>query len=142
MGIGLGRGVGFDVKTVRIDEIIPNGGRPLAICRDPNGATLQVSLRVRRAKGGWPQVGEQWILTREFGAWSFAAIVGGDPAPPVVSPPSDNAEPWMVQMFDALVHLGLIQVTPSISTIDPDSPGTDQDTAQPSVPQNDEDEGD
>jgi hypothetical protein len=101
----LSRGAGPDLKRVVIDEIISEKG--LAVCRDRNGDQIQVPTTLRWGKGGWPQAGEEWIISREFGTWSLMAI-SGQPSPVVITAPRDGADELTVALLDALKTLGLV----------------------------------
>jgi hypothetical protein len=101
----LSRGYGPDLKRVVVDEIIPSKG--LALCRDQYGDHIQVPTTLRQGKGGWAKAGEEWIISREFGAWSFMAI-SGEPNPVVISTPRDGADELTVALLDALKTLGFV----------------------------------
>lgn len=106
------QGRGSPLKRVKVDEIIP--AHSLAICVDTENHRVQVPLHVRRAKGGWPKVGETWLITREFGSWSFASILG-DAEPPLITASREGADPLAVQLLDTLLELGLVR-EPEVDT--------------------------
>lgn len=106
------QGRGHQFKRVRIDEIIWD--RRLALCEDTEGHRVQVPMHVQPTKGGHPQVDEVWLITREFGSWSFAAIMNREP-PPVITASSEGADPLAVQLLDAMLQAGLVQL-PEVDT--------------------------
>ena len=63
---------GFTQRVVTVDEVILSRG--VARCLMAEGNLPQdVSLSPRRA--GMPEAGEIWIIDREYGYWSFAAML-------------------------------------------------------------------
>lgn len=52
----------------------------IAVVQDQLTKSFQMPLHAMRAKGMPPAVGEQWIITREYGGrWAFAMLLNGDP---------------------------------------------------------------
>lgn len=63
---------GFVLRQVRVDQLVPSRG--LAICQEiTTGRSMEVPVLPMRVR--LPKVGEQWVLDRTFGHWSFAALV-------------------------------------------------------------------
>lgn len=81
--------VGFSVRQVTVDEVVLSKG--LAICKETTTGLRQdvpiLPIRVGRV----PQSGDVWIIDRQYGNWSFAALVStmGTPATPVAAGPLD-----------------------------------------------------
>jgi hypothetical protein len=67
---------GFTLKQVKIIGIDSDG---LASCDDSTGNLHAVRTDITRAKGNIPQVGENWIITKDLGAWTFGAIINYQP---------------------------------------------------------------
>ena len=58
---------------VIVEEIIPSRGS--AMCKEVSGGKhLEVGLLPMRT-GRLPEVGERWLLDREYQAWTFAALL-------------------------------------------------------------------
>lgn len=71
-GAGAGyRGPGN--RAVKIIQIEPLSRRAIGI--DENGNRLEINLSIMRAKGLAPNVGEPWLIDRQFGDWTLAAIL-------------------------------------------------------------------
>lgn len=65
-------GVGFTVKQVTVQQFDSTGSR--ALCVDSQGAVVEVMVWLRRVVLQ-PQVGDVWLVDRQLGVWTFAAIV-------------------------------------------------------------------
>lgn len=93
---------------------------------DNHGNMLVVPTTHMRTKGGWPSVGERWIIDRSLGYFTFAAILD-QPGPVSIAAPPPETEPWLVQMYDALVSLNLIAEAddPGEDATNPDDEGDD-----------------
>ncbi|MEU9405617.1 hypothetical protein AB0E08_07920 [Streptomyces sp. NPDC048281] len=63
-------GIGWTVKQVRIRELVP--GKKQALCVDDQGQQVEVTTAIRRT-GITPEVGQDWLVDRTYGGWSFAA---------------------------------------------------------------------
>lgn len=48
-----------------------------AVVIDQLGKQMQVRCDIMRAKGNVPAVGERWLVDRQYGVWTFAAIMNG-----------------------------------------------------------------
>lgn len=57
----------------------------IAYVRTTLTETIPVRRDIMRAKGVLPEVGETWLLTREFGPWHFSLIVIGGDKPHIIS---------------------------------------------------------
>jgi hypothetical protein len=83
------QGIGSMVATV----VSVSGN--VAHVRDQTGRTLFVRRDFQRAKGPWPEVGEQWIIDKNYGNdWSFAMLITPSNTPlarPAVMPVADLA---------------------------------------------------
>jgi hypothetical protein len=94
---------GFNVRQVTIEELVPSRG--LIICKEiSTGRPMEVPLLPVRVRV--PRVGEQWLLDRAYGPWSFAAIVSD--VKPEVSGDRSTADPVTLSLLDAMVSLGLV----------------------------------
>jgi hypothetical protein len=79
-----------------------------ARCQDSLAQEVQVAIKVRHGKGGWPVVGEEWFISKEFlGRWVFHAVIG-PVAAPVITAPREAMDAGTEQIFDALIALGLV----------------------------------
>lgn len=103
-GQPLSRGAGSDVKRVVVDEIIWDKG--IALCKDDHGTVVQVPTALRRGGGGWAQVGQVWLIDRQYGQWSFSALAS-DHAPPVITAVRTGESALTLQLLDALLAAGL-----------------------------------
>lgn len=75
------QGIGYMVATVV--SVQDNQAQ----VRDQTGRTLFVRRDFQRAKGPWPEVGEQWIIDKSFGNdWSFAMLITPSQTP-IARPP-------------------------------------------------------
>lgn len=63
-------GIGWTIKHVTIREIIAD--RKLALCADTDGQRIEVTTAIQRT-GIELAVGQQWLVDRTYGRWSFAA---------------------------------------------------------------------
>lgn len=97
---------GVSYQYVVVDEISPD--KAYALCRTAQGAPIQVPMGLRQGAGGWPQPGQTWVIGRSYGGWAFEAIQGQQ-SPPVIDASRQGAHPLLLQVFDALVHLGLVE---------------------------------
>lgn len=71
-----GQGLAWNVVTVK--TVDPDNN--IAIAVDQFTKEQRLPMNSRRAKGFPPAVGEQWIITREYGGvWSFAMLLNGSP---------------------------------------------------------------
>lgn len=59
---------GFAYKAVFVQSIDGNS----AVVTDTLTKTFTISMRKMPAKGIPPKVGEQWLVTRQYGMWTFA----------------------------------------------------------------------
>lgn len=79
--------VGHSTKLVQIISISPDG--TTAICADRSGYEARVPMLSHRAKGLLPQVGENWIISKDIAqqdGWNFAQFIGGGPSSFQVGP--------------------------------------------------------
>jgi hypothetical protein len=107
----------------------------VASCRDENGITVDVPMGIRSGNSGWPQEGETWLLTKQFGRWTFNSIVGST-HPIVITAPSDTADELASQLLDALVQLGMVVeertlIPDAVEDGIPDDPGDLDDGDEP-----------
>lgn len=93
-------------QRVRVNDISSDGA--VAYVTDTTGKTIDVPLSMRTGKGGWPAIGEVWIITREYGGWAFAALLDSG-QPPLINVVRDDADDLALQLLDALVTLGLVR---------------------------------
>lgn len=67
----------------------------VALVRDQMGRQFQVRRDFQRAKGAWPETGEQWIVDKPYGnEWSFAMLITPSQTPvarPAVMAVADQA---------------------------------------------------
>lgn len=64
--------IGFALRQVRIDQLVPSRG--LIICKEiSTGHSMEVSVLPMRVR--LPKVGEQWLIDRTYGHWSFASLI-------------------------------------------------------------------
>lgn len=69
-----GRGyMGPASRAVKIIQIEPLSRRAFGV--DENGNQLEINLSIMRAKGLAPNVGEPWLIDRQYGDWTLAAIL-------------------------------------------------------------------
>jgi hypothetical protein len=47
-----------------------------AVCVDRQGNEVRVPLLIQRSKGQLPSVGENWLVSQDFGTWAFQAFIG------------------------------------------------------------------
>lgn len=87
------------VMVMSIDQ-----SRAIAQCQDEFGKAVQVRCDIMRAKGNVPEPREWWVVDRQYGDWSFAAILNGGTGGVVV--PQDNV-PGLPEALDA--HQNLIE---------------------------------
>jgi hypothetical protein len=74
---------GFSQLSCRVMSV----QNDMATVRDQLNRQIDVRRDIARAKGGLPQVGEQWIISRDLlGDWTFAAIIGLSTAIPPTAP--------------------------------------------------------
>lgn len=66
---------GFAWKGVTVRSV--NTDTRLALVIDDLGKRMEVRCDIIRAKGNLPEPGEQWIIDRSLGIWTFAAIING-----------------------------------------------------------------
>lgn len=71
-----GQGPAWLMATVQSVDPASN----IAVVQDQLTKTFNMPLNAMRAKGMPPAVGEQWIITREYGGrWAFAMLLNGSP---------------------------------------------------------------
>lgn len=75
--------LGFTSRQVTVSAITPDG--QVAVCIDKTGVEVRVPLLWSRAKGLLPAPGENWIVSQDFGRWSFAMFLGTSPGSFVLS---------------------------------------------------------
>lgn len=63
-------GIGWTVKQVRVRELV--AGKKLALCVDTEGTQIEVTTAIQRT-GITLEVGQDWLIDRTYGSWSFAA---------------------------------------------------------------------
>lgn len=68
---------GLAWNVVVVESVDPTNN--VALCRDQLTKPITMPLNSMRAKGLPPAVGEQWIITKEYGGWSFALLLNGKP---------------------------------------------------------------
>lgn len=95
--------VGSAWKMVLIEDVDTAHG--IAMCIDNWGKHMPVPLRVRRAKGPLPRIGELWMIDQSVGGrWTFSAIITENP---------EQIEGFVAQDFvspiDTMANQGLVQ---------------------------------
>lgn len=66
---------GFAWKPVLVKQI--NLDARLALCTDDFGKPMEIRCDIMAAKGNLPEPGEQWLVHRNYGIWTFGAIING-----------------------------------------------------------------
>jgi hypothetical protein len=75
----------------------------IAYVRTTLTETIPVRRDIMRAKGRMPEIGETWMITREFGMWSFGLIlIGGDKTQTVLPSEVVGLEESLVDIQDTL----------------------------------------
>lgn len=72
------RSLGFTEKQVVVTSV--DEEQSLALVTDRFGGVLTVRTDVLRSKGPRPKEGEQWVVDRTYGDWTFALCIGAPPA--------------------------------------------------------------
>lgn len=72
----LSRSLGYAVKRVQVIEVNYTTGTSVA--KDGFGQNIEVALYPLRAKSDFPKVGEIWMIDKQFGPWSYAAVLSWD----------------------------------------------------------------
>ena len=123
---------GFGQMSITIEEISSGSSSTLfAYGTDNFGRNVQVPIGVQRAKGVPPKVGETWLIDKEFGVWTFVAILNNpgavasvvagenitinnsDPSNPIISASGGGGTPFMVYDTNGnLPSAGTINLTP------------------------------
>lgn len=104
---GMGRGNPFGYVRVEVSEVPGAGGGRYARCLDNNGNEYRVHMGLRVGGGRFPQVGDNWLLTKVGQVWAFHAYIGRS-HPIVIRAPRDGADRLTIELLDALVELGLV----------------------------------
>jgi hypothetical protein len=65
-------GIGWTVKQVKVRELVE--GKKLALCVDTEGNQIEVTTAILRT-GITLEVGQNWLVDRTYGGWSFAAMI-------------------------------------------------------------------
>jgi hypothetical protein len=78
-----------------------------AFCADMFGNEYQIDTSVRPKSGGFPNVGERWVIRRLGNLWALDMIVGVEPNP-VLRGSREGLHPVSAQVLDAMRHLGLV----------------------------------
>jgi hypothetical protein len=63
-------GIGWTAKQVKVRSLV--AGKKLALCVDTEGQQIEVTTAIHRT-GITPEVGQDWLVDRTYGMWSFAA---------------------------------------------------------------------
>jgi hypothetical protein len=95
--------IGLPWKLVRVEDINTDNG--LAAVIDQFGARMTLRFDYRRGKGPIPVVGEQWIIDRTLGNWTFSTVV--KEKRPVVTGATDG-NPAIISLLGTLSTAGLI----------------------------------
>ena len=95
---------GFDVMTFKIEQI-ENG---FAYGTNNMGQHRHIPLSWLPAKGAYPQIGEQWLITKSNGytPWRFESIINAPPPPVITGSRSSGAA--LTNLLAALSAMGLI----------------------------------
>lgn len=97
------RSVGAHSKIVMVDAV--SDEKNLAMCTDTSlGHSMHVALTPRRPQRK-PQVGETWVVDREFGQWGFVTPLPLR-VPTVTGPVSD---PVLASLLQSLDQMGYIE---------------------------------
>ncbi|MFD8656165.1 hypothetical protein [Streptomyces mirabilis] len=78
-------GLAWSLKQVVLREVDRVKGLALGV--DTEGQYVEVRLSIRRS-GIVPKVGQTWLIDRDFGVWSLAALVD-------LSPPDTTGGEWL-----------------------------------------------
>jgi len=93
--------LGFAFKTMTIEEVVDK----FAYGTDQFGVSVKIPIGLQRAKGGVPEAGETWVLSKDMGLWCFAAVLN-NPGPggsvPTLSLSYNGNGPVPCQVFDGL----------------------------------------
>lgn len=68
--------VGLNTRLVTVLQIAGS----IALCVDRQGNEVRVPMYIQRAKGQLPSVGDNWLISQDFGQWAFQAFIGQQPA--------------------------------------------------------------
>lgn len=104
------RGLGWTYKQVQVREIIP--AKNLASCIDTEGQYVEVTTAVRRSDTAL-SVGQTWIIDREFGRWTFNALVATDAAG--ARPMTSKTPDWINVKNVGAVGDGIVDDTEAIN---------------------------
>lgn len=81
-------GVGHGISHKEVTVMTVDTSTRIATCRDRFGKTEQVRCDIMRAKGNLPEPRERWLIDRQYGQWTFAAILTGGTDGVII--PTDN----------------------------------------------------
>ncbi len=87
---------GFASVKVGINAIENN----VAFCNDRRGRQYKVGANYMVGSGALPQVGEEWLIDRTLGYWTFSSRLSANPPTATESIPS---------ILQALAQTGLVQ---------------------------------
>lgn len=105
--VKMGQGTGNPFGYVRVKVVeVPGVGR-FARCLDPDGNEYRVHMGMRVGGGRFPQINDDWLLTKVGNLWLFQVYIGRA-HPIVITAPRDGADRLTIQILDALVDLGLV----------------------------------
>ena len=91
-------------SSMRFDIISVENGQ--AYGRDQHGKLSKIPLTILPAKSPYPKAGEQWLVNRESGIWTFSHILNAPPPPTVTGHESDSSA--YTNLLEALGEVGLI----------------------------------
>lgn len=103
----MGKGNAFGFVRVSVVEIPGQGQGRYARCLDNLGNEYQVHMGLRVGGARFPMVDDEWLLTKVGNLWIFEVYIGRS-HPIVITAPRDGADRLTIQIFDALVELGLV----------------------------------
>lgn len=95
-----------NLQKVRVIDIADDG--TYAVVETVHRTHIEVSMNLRHAKGAWPQIGEIWLISKQYGTWIFAAVFS-DGKPPVVHADRTKSDDLAVHLLDTLVGMGLVR---------------------------------
>lgn len=102
-----GQGPAWMMATVQSVDPAKN----IAVVVDQLTKTFNMPLNAMRAKGMPPEVGEQWVITREYGgAWAFAMLLNGSPTGEPIPQANVTGLPVQIAKIDpAIARLAAVE---------------------------------
>lgn len=96
--------VGLSSKIVTVSDVMLDQNS--TICVDDFYSNISIPLNPRRTDRK-PQVGEKWIVDREFGKWSFVCPLLG--RIPSLTGNTGSSDPVLINLITILSDLGYIK---------------------------------